>query len=150
MFPGGAQTCADDTGWPQSHRLIRPQSLLRSHHVCRLPGVRPWPRPSCVSRPSPQLQRGLQSDSGRFRGGRVRVRTPHDPVWPGGSRYGASFLHGVRVLRPGEADGELLRAVDVLLSGLRQPQDRKQTSVFYGAAEEITRTRVSSRCALMK
>lgn len=144
MFPGGTEACADDTRWPQSHRIIWPQSLLRSHHVCGLPGVWPWPHPSCIPRPPPQLQRGLQGDSGRFSGGCVCIRSTHDSVWLGGSGYGASFLHGVCLLRPGEADGELFWAVGVLLPGLWQPQDGEQTSVFYGAAEKITKARVRS------
>lgn len=150
MFPGGTQACAGDTRRPQSHRIIWPQPLLCSPHVCGLPGVRPRPRPSCIPRPPPQLQRGLQSGPGRFSRGRVCIRSPHDPLWPGGSGYGASFLHGVRVFRPGEADGELLWAVEELFSGLWQPQDGKQTSIFNGAAEKITRAWVRLGYTLMK
>lgn len=144
MSPGWTEACADDTRWPQSHRVIRPQPLLCSHHVRGLPGVRPRARPSSVPGPPPQLQRGLQSDSRRFSRGRFCIRPSHDPVRPGGSGDGASFLRGVCVLGPGEADGELLWTVDMLLSGCWQPQDGKQTSVFYGAPEEVTRARVRS------
>lgn len=119
LCPGGSEACSDHTRWPESHRLIWPQPFLCSYHVRGLPGVRPRPCPSILSWAPIKFQRGFQSDPGRFGRRRVRICSLPDSVWPGGSGNGASFLHGLCVLRPDEADGELSGTVGGLLSGVR-------------------------------
>lgn len=142
VSPGGSISCADNTGGLQSPRVIWPQPLLCSHHVCGLPSVWPRPHPSILSRPPTQLQRGLQSNPGRFSRECVCICSSPDAVRLGGSGDGAPFLHGLRVLGPGEADGQLFWAIDMLRWGSWKPQDGKQTSIFYWAAEKTTGARV--------